>query len=193
MTDPLPPRDEPAPAQGAGRGLWQVLARGLWSLRLAVLVAVLGSAAASLVVFYLATTDTIYMVGHLRSYADPALDAASRKALHAETVVHVVEVVDGYLLATVLLIFALGLFDLFVAPGEGAGPPLGGASALRVRDVDDLKNRLGKVVLLIMIVTFFEQVVTTNADTPLDLLWLAIGIALIGGTLWLTHSDPRGH
>jgi len=192
MTVPLPPRDEPAAGAQAARGVWPALARALWSMRFAVLLAVLGSAVASLVVFYLASTDTIYMVGHLRSYADPTIDAATRKALHAETVVHVVEVVDGYLLGTVLLIFAVGLFELFVVP-RGEVAPREGVGVLRMRDLDDLKNRLGKVMLLIMIVTFFEEVETADARTPLDLLWLAVAIALIGATLWLTHSDARGH
>jgi uncharacterized membrane protein YqhA len=169
------------------------IARALWSSRFVVAVAVLGSAAASLAVFYLATTDTIYMLAHLRSYADPALDAAARKALHAEVVIHVVEIVDGYLLATILLIFAMGLFELFVAPFDAARGSRAGASVLLVRDLDDLKNRLGKVVLIIMVVTFFEEVVTIEAHTTLELLWLAGGIALIAATLWLTHADAKSH
>jgi uncharacterized membrane protein YqhA len=101
----------------------------LWASRFLVLLGVLGSLAAAVEVFYLATTDTLYMLAHLRSYADPALDAGARKVLHDDNVVHVVEIVDGYLLATVLLVFAMGLFELYIAPLDRAGPCMAGRTS----------------------------------------------------------------
>jgi len=189
MTDPVSPSDIPAAGQDASRGAQPALARAVWSTRLVVLVAVLGSAVASLVVFYLATTDAIYLVLHLRPYTDPSLDAASRKMLHGETIVHVVEIVDGYLLAMFLLVFAVGFFGLFVIPLEPAGVSRTRANPFVVRDLDDLKDRLGKVILIIMIVTFFEEVLTVAPRSAIELLWVAAGIALVGVTLWLSHSD----
>lgn len=52
------------------------------------------------------------MLMHIVHYADPDLTAVARKALHDEAITHIVEVVDGYLLATVMLIFPLGMYEL---------------------------------------------------------------------------------
>ena len=88
--------------------------RALFSTRLAVLVAVVGSLAAALAMLYVATMDAAYLATRLHRYADPALSMVDRKALHTDALVQVVEVMDGYLLAAVLLIFAFGLYEVFV-------------------------------------------------------------------------------
>lgn len=88
--------------------------RALFSTRLAVLVAVVGSLAAALAMLYVATMDAAYLATRLHRYADPALSMVDRKALHTDALVQVVEVMDGYLLAAILLIFAFGLYEVFV-------------------------------------------------------------------------------
>lgn len=52
--------------------------------------------------------------------------------------------------------------------------------------VDDLKDRLAKVVLLVLIVEFLQYTFAVNFTSALDLLYLAVGIALIGLALYLT-------
>src|SRR3569833_1703687 len=101
----------------------------LWDSRFVVLVAVIASLLASFSMFYIATVDAYYMISHLLEYASPALEAEQRNALRSETNTHVVEIVDGYLLATVMLIFGLGLYELFISKidkAEGGGGAAGG-------------------------------------------------------------------
>ena len=119
--------------------------RALFSTRFVALFAVVGSLAAALAMFYVATMDAVYLVTHLASYADPALSPAARQALHTDTLSHVVEVIDGYLLASILLIFTFGLYELFISPLEAAKASKAGETVLVIRDLDDLKGRLGKV------------------------------------------------
>jgi uncharacterized membrane protein YqhA len=164
----------------------------LWSSRLVVLAAVIASLAASLGMFYVATVDTFYMVSHLVHYADGSMTSLARKAMHDETIGHVVEIVDGYLLATVMLIFSLGLYELFISKIDQAAESEGSSSVLLIRSLDDLKARLAKVILMILIVTFFERVLGIKFSGPLDLLYLAGGIALIGLALYLTHAGETG-
>ena len=87
----------------------------LWQSRFVVLFAVVASLASALAMFYMATVDAILMVSHLADYASTQLDFAARNELRGVTITHVVEIVDGYLLATVLLIFSLGLYELFIS------------------------------------------------------------------------------
>ena len=85
----------------------------LWNSRFVILTAVVGSLFAGFAIFYMATVDVVYLVLHASHYAELGDDA--RKALHDSTFTHIVEVVDGYLLATVMLIFSLGLYELFIS------------------------------------------------------------------------------
>ncbi len=171
----------------------QLFEKALWNSRLVVLTAVFSSLLAALSMFYMATVDAIYMVSHLVHYADPAMEGYARSELHAQTVTHIVEIVDGYLLATVLLIFALGLYELFISKIEPAEGDNTSSNILLIQSLDDLKARLAKVILMILIVKFFEHTVSMEFNTPLDLLYMAGGIALIGLSLYLTHSNDGGH
>ncbi|CAH1386871.1 YqhA family protein [Candidatus Nitrotoga sp. M5] len=160
----------------------------LWNGRFVVVVAVVASMAAAIAIFYMTTVDVVYLVSHMLPYADPALTEEARKLLHDQTISHVVEVVDGYLLATFMLIFALGMYELFISDIDKAQNSKTSSKILVVESLDDLKARLAKVILMILIVTLFEEALNMHISTPLDLLYLGGAIALIGASLYLTHK-----
>jgi uncharacterized membrane protein YqhA len=163
----------------------------LWGTRYIVLFAVLASLAAALTMFYITTIDAYIMVTHLGDYSSASLSAEARSLLRAETVTHVVEIVDGYLMATVMLIFALGLYELFIGNIEVAEKSETASNVLIIRDLDDLKARLAKVIMMILIVRFFEYAIKTHFNSALELLYLAAGIALIGVALYLSHEKDH--
>ena len=104
---------------------------------------------------------------------------------------HVVEIVDGYLLATVMLIFALGLYELFISKIDMAENDETSSNVLMITSLDDLKGRLAKVILMILIVKFFEHAIKMSFNNPLDLLYLAGGITLIGLAIYLSHAGEH--
>ena len=160
----------------------------LWDSRFVVVFAVITSLVSALAMFYITTVDAVYMVSHLAEYASPALDTAARTELRSSTIAHVVEIVDGYLMGTVLLIFALGLYELFISKIDAAEKSETSSNVLMIHSLDDLKSRLAKVILMILIVKFFEHAIGMSFDGPLALLMFAGGIALIGLALYLSHA-----
>ena len=159
----------------------------LWKSRLVVLAAVIISLISSLAMFYMATIDSAYMISHLIEYL--TLADAERIALRSTTITHVVELIDGYLLAIVLLIFALGLYELFISKIDEAENAENASQVLVINSLDDIKARLSKVIVMILIVNFFEHALGMHFATPLDLLAFSGGIALIGLALYLTHAS----
>lgn len=164
----------------------------LWRSRFVVVIAVVASMIAAIAVFYITTVDVWYLIAHILDYSNPDLSAEGRKLMHDDTVTHVVEVVDGYLLATVMLIFALGLYELFVSDIDAAHGSRASSKILLIESLDDLKNRLAKVILMILIVKLFEHAVKMKMGSVLDLLYLGGAIALVGLALYLTHAS-EGH
>lgn len=156
-----------------------------------VLTAVIGSLLAGIAIFFMATVDVVYLFKHAMHYADTGLTAEARKVLHDNTVSHIVEVVDGYLLATVMLIFSLGLYELFISDINQAHGSKSSSKILVINNLDDLKSRLAKVILMIMIVTLFEEALNMHMNTPLDLVYLGASIALIALALYLTHASEH--
>lgn len=163
----------------------------LWDSRFVVIFAVIASLLSALAMFFMATIDAWYMLSHLADYISPALDTEARYALRSATITHVVEIVDGYLLATVLLIFSLGLYELFISKIDMAEGSETSSNVLLINSLDDLKGRLAKVILMILIVKFFEHAISMNFDSPVSLLYLAGGIALLGLALYLSHASEH--
>ena len=132
----------------------------LWGSRFVVLLAVVASLATAFVMFFIATVDAWYLVSHMFDYASASLVGDERIAFRSTAVTHVVEIVDGYLLGTVLLIFALGLYELFISRIEKAESSETASRVLIISSLDDLKSRLAKVILMILIVKYFEHAVS---------------------------------
>ena len=160
----------------------------LWNSRFVVMLAVISSLAAGFAVFYIATVDVFFLLKHVAHYADADMTNLARKALHDDTISHVVEVVDGYLLATIMLIFSLGLYELFISDIDAAQGSKASSRVLVIHDLDDLKNRLAKVIVMIMIVSLFENALEMDMKTTADLLNFGGSIALIGLALFLMHK-----
>jgi len=88
----------------------------------------------------------------------------------------------------------LGLYELFISKIDAAEGDQNSSNILLIKSLDDLKARLAKVILMILIVKFFEYTVSMEFSTPLDLLYMAGGIALIGLSLYLSHAgDAEPH
>lgn len=164
----------------------------LWNSRFVIIAAVIGSLLAGFAIFYMATVDVVILLQHALHYADSSLTDEARKALHDGTVSHIVEVVDGYLLATVMLIFSLGLYELFISDIDQAHGDRASSKILVINSLDDLKSRLAKVILMIMIVTLFEEAINMHITTPLDLVYLGASISLIALALYLSHAAEKG-
>lgn len=164
----------------------------LWNSRFVIIAAVVGSLLAGFAIFYMATVDVFILLGHAMHYADSSLTEEARKALHDRTVSHIVEVVDGYLLATVMLIFSLGLYELFISDIDQAHGNKASSKILVINSLDDLKSRLAKVILMIMIVTLFEEALNMHISAPIDLVYMGASIALIALALYLSHAAEAG-
>jgi uncharacterized membrane protein YqhA len=165
----------------------------LWNSRFVIIAAVVGSLMAGFAIFYMATVDVVNLFLHALHYADSSLTDEARKALHDSTVTHIVEVVDGYLLATVMLIFSLGMYELFISDIDQAHGSRASSKILVISSLDDLKSRLAKVILMILIVTLFQEAINMKLNTPLDLVYLGASIALIALALYFSHAAEPDH
>ena len=161
----------------------------LFHARFITLFAVLGALFSSMVMFIMGTMKLARAVAIFWSQITGEQDVA-----HGSTLVAMfVSCVDIYLFATVLLIFSIGLYELFISkisPIDQRHTALR-LHWLRVSSLDDLKSALGKVVLIVLIVWFLEKSLTIEYNTALDLLYLGVGILLVSGALYLTHAGPK--
>jgi uncharacterized membrane protein YqhA len=152
--------------------------RGLWWTRLIVLVAVLATLLLALSAFVLGSIDVVRVVGYVAAYA-MAIPVAGQEDLRVAIVAGIVKSVDAYLIGVILLLVAFGLYELFVGRLEVADDTENSYKTLRLKSVDDLKNRIVKLIVLVLIIEFFQEALRLPYQTPLDLLYVAVAIALI--------------
>ena len=95
-------------------------------------------------------------------------------------------------LAMVLIIFGMGIYELFI---NKIDPVERKADArptwLQISSIDELKSSLGKVILMVLIVSFFKHSLDVPFDSAKDLLQLSVGVLLISGALFLAHKSPK--
>jgi uncharacterized membrane protein YqhA len=163
----------------------------LYNFRFLALIAVLGSLLSSILMFIRGTMLAFY---GLQIFILEFSHIGTHSQEESEILPLLISSVDNYLFATVLLIFSLGIYELFISKidmvtledfeGEGNRP-----NWLKISSLDDLKNSLGKVIIMILIVSFFEHSLKISYKSSLDLLFLAVGIFLIAGALYLKHKS----
>ncbi len=137
----------------------------------------------------MATVDTIILIWHLLPYT--ALEESARLTLQIDTISAVVGALDVYLIAALMLLVALGLYELFVARIDQAENSEFAKRLLLFKRFDDFKDRLASVVLIVLVVKFFQQALHLKYEAVTDLLFLSVGIALVGVALFLTKK-PKG-
>jgi uncharacterized membrane protein YqhA len=161
----------------------KVFERTLWAVRYIIIVPVIAVAAAAIGVVIVTTLEAVQLVGSVqKSFGTGATGPVDRIV----PLGNVLQMVEGYLLAAILIIFALGLYELFIARIDAAGASENAPRTLIIQSVDDLKERLGRVVLLALVIEFFSGVSAWIMESRLNSSIWAFGILLIGTALYLS-------
>lgn len=102
--------------------------------------------------------------------------------------------VDIYLFAMVLIIFAIGVYELFISKIDPVTQKMDGRpSWMHIKSIDDLKSSLGKVILMVLIVTFFKHSFEVRYEDVNALLKLSVGIVLVALALFITNKGHEKH
>lgn len=161
----------------------------LWNSRHMVLVAVISSLLLSLLLFVITAVDVSALLVHAFDYISATTEA--RKILKIELVAHTVGSIDGFLLATILLIFSLGLYELFISDIDEAKESDQSSKVLVINSLDDLKSKLAKVILMILVVTFFEVSLSMSFNSALDLMYFSLGILMVSLALYFGSKSSH--
>ena len=154
-------------------GFLRVLASSRYLIFIAVVCILIGATT-------LLAYGAVETVGLIRGIIDPSLESLKAKGL----ILAFIELTDLFLLATVLYVIAIGLFELFV------DDRLDLPNWLEIHDLNDLKEKLIGVLIVVMAVLFLGQVVTWDGER--DLLGYGAGIALVIAALtWFVSQKPK--
>ena len=163
-------------------GIIEALFEGaIWRSRFIVILAVIFGLVGAIILFVVASYD----VASIASYAYNGLFAHPHpENFHENIVAAIIGAVDLYLIAVVMFIFAFGIYELFISHIDEAE---GHGQILAISSLDQLKDKIAKVIVMVLVVNFFQRVLHTNFTTPIEMLYFALSImALAVGLYFLS-------
>lgn len=156
----------------------------LWKSRLIILFAVTASIISTILMIIIGTLKVIQAFFELSFILNnPTLF----EIRYHYVVQHIVNSVDLYLIATVLLIFSIGLYELFIQEITVADRQLRKGGVLDIDNLEQLKTKLAQTIIMILIVNFFQYATHIAYTNSMELLYLAIGVFLIAIAVRFAH------
>ena len=189
----------PKPPKKESKGFEKIFESILWNSRFCVLLAVIFGLISAVVLFVAGSIDIVegirtdFVGEHLSSgsaeyeHADKEHSKSKKSSGHAHLVGVIIGSIDLYLIGVVLLIFSFGIYELFISHID-VGRDNAEVKILEITSLDDLKNRIIKVVIMVLVVSFFKRVLGMEFNTPMEMMYFAISIFAISFGVYFMHK-----
>ena len=147
----------------------------IWNSRFIVILAVVFGLIGAIILFVVASMDiwgvAVYTFNTIITHAHP-------DKFHEDIVAGIIGAVDLYLIAVVMFIFSFGLYELFISDIDQAEGK-NGSKLLAIHNLDQLKDKIAKVIVMVLVVSFFQRVLHTQFTSPLEMLYFALSITAL--------------
>jgi len=160
----------------------------LWSTRFFVLLAVIFSMIGGISLFIVASVDVWHVaVMVFENYFGHGEHLAN---FHEIIVAELIGAIDLYLIAIVLFIFGFGLYELFISQIDVAKKSAA-SKILEIHSLDELKDKLAKVIIMVLIVGFFKRAMNTTYTEPIEMLYLSGAILGLALAFYFMHKGDN--
>ena len=158
----------------------------IWNFRFFILVPVIFSLLSALRLIVIGTIDIWAGLTIAIDVKDP------EGVMTIRTVAYIIGGVDYYLIGIVLLIFAFGIYELFISEIEIKHQD--DSSILQSNSLEELKGKLVNVIVVALIVSLFKQMLSIEIGKLSDVIYISMAILLISISQYLLHlSHTKTH
>jgi len=154
----------------------------LWNSRYILIIGVLCCVFTAGTLVVLGVSEVIHLIHAMYVFLlgiDPNI---SRDIL----VLTVIEILDTFLLSSILFIFSFGLYELFISSIDESKQHQ--SKAFQISSIDELKAKLGKVIVMLLVIKVFSYLVEIKPVNIIELLYMALIVLLVSVSLWLGHT-----
>lgn len=106
---------------------------------------------------------------------------------HDVVILHAIEIVDLFLLATVVQVVSLGLYQLYF------NQDLALPGWLKIRTLDDLKYKLLGVTITVLSVYFLGRALVWTEGADITYLGIAVALVIVALTFFLGKNGDKDH
>lgn len=147
--------------------------------RAIIILPVIATTAAALALMVWGFLDTWHFIREL-------LFAGEHPMTRDEALLHAIEIVDLFLLATVVQVVSLGLYQLYFKQD------LELPNWIKINNLDDLKSKLVGVSITVLAVFFLGKAITWSAGVDILYLGGAAALVIAALTYFLSKIDRHG-
>lgn len=155
--------------------------------RFVTLLPVIFGLIGAFVLFFIASYDIVKVLIYTFEYF---ILPQSSVDLHDDVVGLIIGAVDLYLMALVLFIFSFGIYELFISEIEDFKQSKQ-SRVLQVHSLDQLKDKLAKVIIMVLVVNFFQRVLQMKLENMLDMTYLAGSTLALCIGLYFLHKGAH--
>jgi len=154
----------------------------LWSSRFIIISAVVFGIIGAIILFIVASFDIYETAKYVFT---TYMNGDHPKFFHEKVMGGIIGAVDLYLIGVVMIIFSFGMYELFISdidPAKEEAKNSGENSEnqlLAINSLDQLKDKISKVIVMVLVVIFFKKVGLTQFEGALDILYLGLAIAAV--------------
>lgn len=171
--------------------LERIFENGLWNSRFIILLAVIFGLIGAILLFVVASVDVFETA---KFVINTYITNSHPEHFHEEVVGGIIGAVDLYLIGVVMIIFSFGLYELFISDLDPAKDKDGCENQLlAVHSLDQLKDKISKVIVMVLVVGFFQKVGLATYNGALDLLYLALSITAVSVGLYFLSKVGKSH
>ncbi|MEA3331361.1 MAG: YqhA family protein [Campylobacterota bacterium] len=169
----------------------KIFESSLWATRFMVILAVVFGLIGAVVLFVVASFDVYetakFVINTYITHAHP-------EHFHENVVGGIIGAVDLYLIGVVMLLFSFGLYELFISEIDVAKDDSGEDNKiLAIHSLDQLKDKISKVIVMVLVVGFFQKVGHTEYSGALDMLYFALSITAVAVGLYFLGKVGKKH
>ncbi len=163
----------------------------LWATRFMVVLAVIFGLIGAVILFVVASVDIFVTAKYV---VTTYFTGAHPEKFHQDIVGGIIGAVDLYLIGVVMLLFSFGLYELFISDIDAAKDDEGNDNQiLAIHSLDQLKDKISKVIVMVLVVGFFQKVGYTEYNGALDMFYFALSITAVSVGLYFLGKVGKQH
>lgn len=102
--------------------------------------------------------------------------------------VYLIDIVDFTVICIIILLIIRAVYGMFIRPLKFDEQDKAKADKVLINDIDELKHKLGKVVIVSLVIHMFKQLLIFNIQTSTDMILMGVLVLVLAGALYLSEK-----
>jgi len=157
----------------------------IFESRMIAILAVVASAVSAVILFVYGSLEILDL---FKGFWQALTGKGEFMKSHSYLISKIINAVVLYLVGTLMYVMAAGMQALYIGKLETGSNDANAGRILQIQSLEQFKERMISVIHIILVVLFFRFSLSMDYVAILNLVYLAVGIVLIAGSVYLSNK-----